>query len=350
MQVLTSLLLASTLIPTLRPTGDRLAWEPSEGIQLQRTIHTSVESVTDHALLVMDGDEQDVGSGMERSTQRTIEITDTFGPPSATSGPSSLQRTFDTVTQELDSTGAPEGVQVRGGQGGSGLLEGLTVGFTLDEETGDYEAAWADDSEGKGEWLEGLHADMDGAAFLPGDAVSAGDSWEIDLAAAGELLWPGGELFVDDGPGADNPDVPEGGIVILVPSARDVRRLDELEGSLIAKYAGQREVDGRSVGVIELELELEGELDIADHLQEDSPIDQVFDSAVLGLTYEGSGELHWDLEGHHMASLAFEARTESETEIEWAVGNDDFSLDVTFEDVEARTHVVDIRVERVDPE
>ena len=58
--------------------------------------------------------------------------------------------------------------------------------------------------------------------------------------------------------------MPEGGIAIRIPGSDGVRRLDELDGSIEAKYTGNEEVDGRKVAVIEFELELSGDLDIAE--------------------------------------------------------------------------------------
>lgn len=351
MQVLTSLLLASALLPLAPQRVDRLTWNPAAGTQLQRTVSRTLVSVTDEALLQMNGDEQDAGSGMERTTESTIVAADLFGEPKEGSGPGSIQRTFDTVAHEVDIAGQPEGVLVRGTEGGSGPMEGLAVDFTWDADSGAYEPSWQPGAGGEDRWLSGLKADMDGASFLPSEPVEAGDRWEVDLAAASDLLWPGGRVFVEEDSNlADDHDIPDGGIVILVPSSGGIRRLDELKGKLNAKYSGRREVDGRSLGVIELDLELDGELDVCEDLQDSSPIDQAFDTATLGLSYEGQGELLWDLEGHHMAGFSFEVAVESELDAAWTVGNDDFSMEVTFQGAHSQSHALEVKVESVEAE
>ncbi len=351
MQVLTSLLLATALLPIAPQRGDQLIWRPAAGTQVQRTVSSSLASVTEEALLSMNGDERDTGSGMERSSESTVQTTDRFGDPRGDSGPGSIQRTFDTVVESMDIAGQPEGVLVRGAEGGSRPMEGLAVNFAWDEDSSGYEPSWQPGAGGQDEWLTGLRADMDGAAFLPEGPVEEGDTWKVDLSSVQDLFRPGGEIFVEeDGNLEDDQDIPEGGIVILVPSTGDIRRLDDLQGKLSAEYAGRREVDGRSLGVIELELQLEGEIDVSEDLQDGSPIDQVFDTAKLGLTYAGRGELLWDIEGHHMAGFSFEAEIESALDATWTVGNEAFSMEVSYQDAKTATHTVDAVVERVDPE
>ena len=251
MNPLYSLLLAPVLLPVPEIEGDRLLWRPAEGTQLQRTVLTSENSTKEKSLLSISGNEQDAGTGVERSTQGTIVVHDRFGPPMDGAGPSSVQRTFEQVSEATNIDGIPDGIHVRGGESGEGLLEGKTVAFTFDAESEDYEPDWEEGSNGKIEWLEGLNADMDYSTFLPEEPVNEGDLWKIDLSGVRQLLQPGGKIQIDENDESD-PETPEGGLAIVVPKASAMERLEELRGALSATYAGTRKIGGRSLGVIAL--------------------------------------------------------------------------------------------------
>jgi hypothetical protein len=168
-------------------------------------------------------------------------------------------------------------------------LEGKSVVFSWDEESGAFDVAYAD-GQGDEDLLAKLEEDMDLRAFLPGKAVDEGDSWEIDVKAFQSVLDPGGDLALVQSDGEDEDT-----------SAEDQELRDNLTGSLEATYRGTREEEGRRLAVIALAV------DARTHTEEELGEEQL-DEGESGVqrtevTFELTGELLWDCEHGHAWSL-----------------------------------------------
>lgn len=158
-------------------------------------------------------------------------------------------------------------------------LEGLDVRFTWDEGREDYLAAFDGEEGGDAELLLDLVADTDLLGFLPSDEVSKGDSWKLDPKLFRHLVEPGGGVrLLSEGEEAEEERAME-------------RQLNEhLDGTLVATFGGLREEQGRRVGVIQLEADL-------DTHAESSEVDEDGDPVVrrMEVGFEIEGEILWDL-------------------------------------------------------
>ncbi|MFT7678320.1 MAG: hypothetical protein ACI8QC_002306 [Planctomycetota bacterium] len=346
MQTLTLLALSTLFLLPPQPVEETLAWNPAPSPTLRRTVNLESSTTVDESTLLLMGDERDAGSGMERTRDFRIVTLENYAA-SESAHPHRLVRVYESVRESKASEGAPADVHITGLGDETGLLEGLTVAFDYDAEEDTWAAAFADDSEGDEEWLALLKADMDCAAFLPSSAVKSGDSWDVELVAAHDLLWPGGEVLVESA--SDSDDGPEGGIRINMPRNADIRRLDELDGSLEATYTGSREVDGRMLAVIELELDLAGDLEVIDDLLAKSPgSDDEYSLADCSRELEGKGELLWDIKGGHLASLVFTVDFETSLDAAWSMPAGGMDLDLETSNTESGQLKLEINVERVE--
>src|SRR6185436_14555092 len=130
-------------------------------------------------------------------------------------------------------------------------LEGQTVVFTLGED-GEYQASFKGDK-GEQALLERLEEDMDLRALLPGGAVEADKSWDIEAPALHSVL-----------------NLPGGNMKLKVEGEEDSDgRLGEelqkhVKGKAKGTYKGQREVSQRKppAGTTDVSVEytVEGEL------------------------------------------------------------------------------------------
>jgi len=106
------------------------------------------------------------------------------------------------------------------------------VAFTWDPEGENYARAFR---EGKGEeeWLAPLEPDMDLRAILPASAVEEGETWKIEPESFRALTMPGGRLSFP-----------------ITQLSFDFDK--NVQGTIEARYAGKRELEGLELRVIEL--------------------------------------------------------------------------------------------------
>jgi hypothetical protein len=279
--------------------GEKLAFQPEPGTQLTKSYAMAIEFSLDDISLIVDG--QDVGQmlgqlEMNFEQDVRIQVTDTYKAV-ADGRPTELLRTFDELaaTGHVDVTPAememPEFTS-------SSTLEGKTVLFRWDEEAGEYERSFHEDS-GDEELLEGIEEDMDLRVFLPASEVSKDESWSVDLADLRSVMSPGGNLRM----------LPEG-IDVDMKSMEAFEELlefeDLLEGECKCTFKGVREENGARVAEIAVELEVGTTQDLSEFLEEvihtaieasgaDEAVDLTVDTADFNLDFEGTGVLLWDL-------------------------------------------------------
>ncbi|MCP3919619.1 MAG: hypothetical protein GY711_29135 [bacterium] len=297
-------------IALLLPLGsDRLAHAPTEGRVATLTHTVSTTLVTDNAVLTMMGNDQDMGEGVESQGSATFVVRDEYTKVDD-EGVQSFRRMFDSLTRGTKIENAPGHLEMHGSGERSSDLEGHSVEFERKGED-EWVLAFVEDDDGEEEWLEDLRPSISLESFLPEGEVDAGDEWDLETAVLEDLLRPGGELWVESP--ADE-DVPEGGIAIRLPSASGLGGWSELEGEVTARYKGTREGDGGRLGVIEITVLAEGELDVGEEISDDLV---EYDVAFLERRLEGKGELVWNLDSGHPVSLVFEGELEIVTEFAW---------------------------------
>ena len=213
----------------------------------------------------------------------------------------------------------------------SGLLTG--IGLRCDWSDGDYEFRFDEDEEGESTWLEGLSEDADYQLLLPDEEVEVGDSWVVDLSEGQDLFAPGGRLGMKlDDAASGSFNLLDREDVVLVAMISLAELCEDMEGEVTATWSETREVDGRQLAVIQLELEVELEADLAEefseltsggtYLQRDELVFEV------KTALEGKGELLWDLEGDHFRSFELECESTYEIELSWMMDFGEVAVEV----------------------
>lgn len=283
-----------------------------ETTQVLTATHMSVETGDAGALAL---------PGFDVLAKRMVRVTDEVLERGA-QRPAKFRRYIDQALLEVSVEVPVEGKQPRKLRlDGTGGMEGKSVVFTWVPEENEY-GRYYDDEEGVEEDLPKLAARCDFAAFLPSDPVEVGAQWEVDPRAFRDFLGPLGGMGFDLRPIGD------------LQLARTLRlglgtHMHELfggdvEGRLTARYAGRREVEGRSVGVIALTAELSARADLTaqamdyrTQLEREVGIRPLRVDVELAL--EGEGELLWDLEAGHLFSSSFEGSEKLSAELEAGV-------------------------------
>ena len=100
---------------------------------------------------------------------------------------------------------------------------------------------------------------------------------------------------------------------------------DAVEGSATGKFVEMRDVDGTSVAVIELEMEVAASADMSDMAAEamggeELPAEMSVDRMDLTMNLEGTGELLWNVAAGHVHSMTLQA--DMEIGMDMAMGMD----------------------------
>lgn len=329
---MTSLKVASAIsIPTLAlsllvgfsgSSVDKIAFTPAEGVTVTKTFTANTELFLDDMTALLNGAPSPMMPEMEMSMSmgQTITITDEY-VAMADGQPAKLARTFDAIGTDLEMEVNAGGQASSPTGSGSSPLEGSTVVFTWNGETETYDTAFAEGEEGDDDHLVNLVEDMDLRGLLPSDELAEGDSYEIEVTAFADVIAAGGDLKLEmevDGDTASAGVDPE--------MMTDFRKFFEemLEGDASGKYVGTREVDGVKVAVIEIEVELNASADMselaAESMGEQLPegIEVNIDRMDVEMTYEGKGELHWNMSKGVIHGL--ELKADMEMNMDMAMG------------------------------
>ena len=171
-------------------------------------------------------------------------------------------------------------------------LDGVPFVFTEDDD-GETKVAWKDDDDAPDDdLLDGLERRVDLAAVLPEDAVEVGATWSASAKALGSILRPSGDLgwewnsdFVSEG------------------------EETTYDGDLELTLAEIITKDGKKLARIELS----GDLTITEVRATDLEQVPVADGTATETTetkFTLSGEIHWNLEAHHLHALDIEGEGE----------------------------------------
>ncbi|MEM9381437.1 MAG: hypothetical protein AAGB93_15895 [Planctomycetota bacterium] len=296
-----SLALAALLPLGLLADTPKLSYD--EGAEVTRTWTLRSTRAVDSATLTMNENAQDIGSGSSSSSTLSIEVRDAVQAVSD-GAPQRFLRTIEAVgtEQEISGFDDSEGVQMKDTSGTSELV-GAGVLFTFDPDAEEWEREYDEDSSGEEAWLEDLAPDMDLSGILPEDDVAVGETWDVPLSILDDLLKPGGELDVRP---EDDEGGQEGAIAITIPSVGDVGRWHEMEGSVQARYLELVEEDGPRLARIQLTVDVKGELDLADYLEDEAAergVDETYSEAALERTLQGKVTIDWDLAAGRFADV-----------------------------------------------
>lgn len=317
---------------------EKISFAPKAGTSVTKTFTTVTEMELEDAEVLMGGQPAPIGEAeMAMEATQTITVTDTYGAM-ADGNLTKLSRTFDAIGMETEMDMTMGMSQEMSGEGSS-PLEGKTVDFTWNEKDGEHDVAFAEGEEGEPEALEGLDIEMDLTGLLPTEDVSVGESYEIDTMALAQILAPGGDLSLEmemDGAAGGGP----------VPGA-DPGQMgdfsaffeDVLDGDATGKLKEVRDADGTRVAVIEIEFDVSASADltemVAESLQnnEELPpgVSMDVDRMEMAMTYEGKGELLWNLDGGHVHSLEMEADVTTEMDMGMTInGEMEISMDMAM--------------------
>lgn len=296
--ILAPLLVAPALL-ALVPRGDQPTFAPEPGTSLTKRIENSYEISLDDMSMVMNGAEMDasmLGMEMTTSTSQVVTVVDKY-EALGSGRPTSLRRTFEELSS---ATSIAMSNAMMGDQDvdapGSSELEGLTVVFTWDDDAGEYEVAFADDSDGDADLLEGLAEELDLRGLLPEGEVSEGDAWDIEPDMLRQVFAPGGAVKIEP---------KEAGMMgMQSPQFSQDQMLGEFDGEVAAEYVGTREEDGVRVAVIRISADISSARDLTDvvdeamaemELPEGMELEMEVESFDMEFMFEGEGELLWNL-------------------------------------------------------
>lgn len=312
MNQLRTSMLAALAVPALLAFSlpeTELVFAPAEGLSLARSYTSKAQFALDDMQMTMNGQPMpmEIEMAMDMDTTSQFEVTDTY-VAMAGNRPGKLKRVFESIGSNgsfnLEMEQMPGGGQSMD-ISASSELEGKTVLFSLGEDEEGYDVAWHE-SEGDDELLEGLKEDMDMRALLPEGPVAEGDSWEIEPSALASVLAPGGNLALVPELDEDFQGMPGMG---NMNQGLDQMLGDSLEGTATATFQGTREVDGVTVGVIALVIDIEGTNDMTEVVLEqmaEMP-EEVGEISIeymdVEVDIEAEGTLFWNLAGNHAHSM-----------------------------------------------
>lgn len=313
-------LLVSALILLPGAPPDEVAFRPEADRVIVRTFALAGEGQgsAEH--------ESDRGSGSSTSSstiERALVVTDRI---LAADGERVLEfeRTYDEVGSESINAWENDDGGHEGSSSGESEVEGATVTFAWDEDEEDWIAT---SDELDDDVLLDLRVDLDFTFLLPDGDVAEGDEWEIDVDAWVELRdpWEGlpwswtrtfdGEVQESE-EGEDDTDEQDG---------------DEHSGEVVVRYAGQRDEDGATVAV----LEIEGRIETESSSESSREFDQGSMTSYNESLEERSiqGEVLWLVDEGRLLSAHIEVEVEisGSTEMEATFGDQEFSNSTEFE-------------------
>ena len=259
--MLTPLLLA------LLPAPDDLTLDPAPGLRLRRTFvqREVLESAT--------AERRGFGSEVE---QRLVVVDERVNDDE-------LRRVYEEITH---STVA--GFEDEGAASKATRLVDHAVTFTREATTAAYAAHAEAFRHGE---LALLRGDLDLGVFLPEGEVEVGDRWTVAPTELDQALdFLAGVPWERDGQGP----------AVVREATRDDR------GVLGLTYLGVRTVDGARLAVVEVHGELDTDV-VLDQRTLEGPGGVRTETAEAR---EVTGELRWDLDHGHLASLTLEVEVE----------------------------------------
>ncbi len=329
-------LLGSLLLLAFQPVADKVEFHPADGTESTKSFTVGGSFEMGDLSMVVNG--QDM-SGMIPLDQMSGEFDASFSVVDQyvkTVDGKLLEfvRRFDKSSSEWD-MGEESGSEEDWME-----MDGKTVVFKWNEESKSYERSYKD-GEGDEEKLEelGMNPDLlDYRTLLPQKSVAKGDRWSVDPKGMGSAL-----MF-----GLDFDALPSMGDEI--EDAEALEMLEQLKPSFErmlesikteCEYDGVREVDGVNVGVIKVRIAVDGSVDLAQTIEELArkqipegiEVDMSINTAKVGMTMKGEGELLWDVQRGlpHTFSLAGEMGLKFELDASVSAEGQEQAIEMSME-------------------
>ena len=294
-------------VAALTPAAD-LTFSPAESTTLTKTFSVSIDFALEDMVISMNGSEMDpamMGIDLDEASGEvtaSLGFTDEYIAMKGSQA-TELKRTFSSATAEFQ-TGDGES-----GSESDDEIEGKTIVFKLDEESGEYQMT---DEEGEEleEGMEMMSIDTDLTIFLPSGPVEEDSSWTVEGKDLLGVLVPGINIAkamakIDEE--AANNEAP------FAPSDF-LEFMDEL-GSIECTYKGTKEVDGVTLQVISLVPTIEKTIDltdiIADIIDEASGGEEIEVNLSVTLEGTGTGQLLWDAKTGHFRDYTLDLQLTS---------------------------------------
>ncbi|MDF1836700.1 MAG: hypothetical protein P1V35_02425 [Planctomycetota bacterium] len=290
-------------VAALTPAATDLTFSPAESTTLTKNFTVSLDFALEDMVLSVNGNEMDpamMGIDLDEASGEvtaSLGFTDEYVAMKGSSA-TELKRTFSSATAEFQ-TGDGES-----GSESADDIEGKTVVFKLDDESGEYNMT---DGEGEEveEGMEMMSIDTDLTIFLPSGPVEEDSSWTVEGKDLLGVFVPGINIDkamakIDEE--AANNDAP------FAPS--DMLEFMEELGSIECTYKGTKEVDGVNLQVISLVPTIEKTIDLtdtlADIIEEAAGGQEIEVSMSVTLEGTGSGQLLWDASKGHFVDYTLD--------------------------------------------
>ncbi len=334
-----SILWTTLTVPALlafSSRGQELSYHPAAGSSVTRTFETTQNADLEEMSTIVNGNEMDASMmemEMSNETRTRIVVTDEVGAV-ADGRPTKLSRTFDTLESNTSSSvsNAMMG-EMNNEISGASELEGLKVVFTWDADEGEYTLAFGDDSDGDEDLLEGLAEDMDLRGILPNKEVAEGDTWEVDPQVFIHVFAPGGSIKIEPEDLGEASGMMGGQQNNPSPD----KFLGDLDGEVTAEFRGIEDDNGVKVAVIALTVDVSSSKDLSELMKEsiegmDSPMGEMsmeIESFDMEFTFDGEGELRWNLEAGLLHSLLLSGTHEEimDTSMSMSGGGQDMAIE-----------------------
>lgn len=294
--IISTLLVLPALL-AFTPRAADVSFHPKASSTLTKTFQNESETTLDEMTMVQNGQEIDssmIGLEMSSTTKYRVTVTDEY---LAVDGPrfTKLMRTYDEIalSSSVASSNAMMGDSTMQ-MSGTSDLENVRVVFSWNGDG--YDVAFPEGVDGDEDLLEGLDANLDFVGLLPGAEVAEGDTWSIDPQALRPCFAPGGNVKIDlesseeDMMGMGNQPTPD-------------QFIGEFDGEVTGELVGMREVDGVQVAVIKITADIDSNRDLSDvagdmmgDAMKDQGIEMELESMDSEFSFEGEGELLWNLE------------------------------------------------------
>jgi len=327
------LLLSALLLPSNQL--DELAFRPAVDRVIVKTFEVTGEGDTTSEF---DGTHGSGSSTTDQAFEQVLVVTDRI---LAVDGDrvTKLERTYDTIASEGERSTEGDAMSHESSQSGESDAEGATVLFEWDDDEEDW-IVTSDDLDD--DVLLELRYDLDFLALLPdgqGGEVAEGDEWTIDAETWEELGDPWDGLpwtwtFTSDGE------------TQVIEEGEDDERPEPDEerwGEVLAAYVGTRDVDGVTVGVIELE----GTIDVEQTMEHSQEHEQGSMSSYResAETRSISGEVLWLLDEGRVHSAEIEVESDEVGFGETTGSFGDREFETTYESETVRALVLSVRFE-----
>lgn len=295
-QVITSSLLVSASAFALHSAGE-LSWHPAKDTTLRRELITRQILATE-SMTFREGSQEMVSQRIfDLVTTTTVRTSDQLREVEA-GRPRVLRRFYDEARLEARAEVSGGRQQTRGVDfSGKSAFQGQSVVFTWVPGDGEY-GRYYDGLEGFEERLAGLDEDLGARSLLPAEGVTEGASWELPPAALRGLFGAGGDLAYEF-EAVKDPLISRS---MTMGVGANLSRVfgGEETGTVKARWVRTEELEGHSLAVLELELDVQLSKELRDLANELRAVNerasgQEATSSLLTITLKGGGTVRWDL-------------------------------------------------------